>query len=681
MIEFEKIKSSIFNDEIIVNKGGWNLTTINNFPECKYLSADTETKLYYNDGSLVDDEQLYQVIHEYKKNKKFQINKYLRENINVKCYAFTLSDGVNFALFQCIEDFIKACCLFKAKRVFWYNAKFDFCIFDYYFLNNNWKSVDDYGEYDGKLKKLPSNTYHNLIGSYGQRYQMRIWYHCKDKKYRNVVRSFKMLDICNIYGGGLNKNLKDWNICEDDGTPLYKLTMSYQSADITSQEDLMYMRNDVVGLHRLAIKIDENLKELTSFSLFKGDFMTAGGLAKKSLLKYMFHEEFAPSNLKLFQKYFPMTANRDDYFRTFKLYKGGICVVNPYKINKEQHVIYKYDSNSMYPDKMLKMQYPFGEAKHPKIKNNHVDFKEGYLYVLRLRLFNGHVKENMIAMYQSSISGKYQEDFIEADDILIWKDELDELENWYDLEYQIVDCFEYEGKHPKGVVDFVNTFYEIKNTQKGAKKQGAKLLLNSSYGKLAQKIEQQKVEVIIEENITKLRVVGVEIDDKHIMSVLLGSRITALARVDLMRHIRIYTRNNPRKYFCYCDTDSIHTLLESNIDIDDKEIGKYKCEGIYQNGIYLAPKTYLLNNNDEYETHCKGVNTNVVSAELHGHTWKDALDIFKPKKEFKTLCGLNVRGGKALIYLDKMIVRDIPICMEDINQEIIVGSDDDVYPI
>ena len=59
---------------------------------------------------------------------------WIKKNLEVRAYAFTLSDGENFALFQNAEDFLTACAMFNVKRVFWYNAKSDFAIFDYYLV-------------------------------------------------------------------------------------------------------------------------------------------------------------------------------------------------------------------------------------------------------------------------------------------------------------------------------------------------------------------------------------------------------------------------------------------------------------------------------------------------------------------------------------------------------------------
>ncbi len=221
------------------------------------------------------------------------------------------------------------------------------------------------------------------------------------------------------------------------------------------------------------------------------------------------------------------------------------------------------------------------------------------------------------------------------------------------------------------------TFYEIKCKEKGAKRQGAKLLLNSAYGKLAQKVERLILTYELDEDgISHLIQISSETDEKSMLSVLLGSRITALSRVDLMKNIRSICKGNPKKYFVYCDTDSIHSLLPYD-KCDDKELGKYKCEGIFEYGLYLAPKTYLLYDKGEFDVHCKGVNTEVVAQEVEGKTFKEATKIFRGKRKFKCLCGLNVRGGKALVWLDKYIVKDdIKIDTSILEEEIV---SDNIY--
>ena len=83
----------------------------------------------------------------------------------------------------------------------------------------------------------------------------------------------------------------------------------------------------------------------------------------------------------------------------------------------------------------------------------------------------------------------------------------------------------------------------------------------------------------------------------------------------------------------------------------------------------------MLYENGKYEVHCKGVNTNVVAKELEGKTIKEACKIFKGNRNFKCLCGLNVKGGKALVWLNKMILREDLVINVDAAEEVELVSD------
>lgn len=629
--------------------GNWNFSTYEKFSHCDYISADTETKLYYN-GELLSEEKAYEYY------KMFGA-KWCRTNIVVKAYAFMLSDGENFALFQCIEDFIKCCATMLVKKVFWYNAKFDFSIFDYYFAINKWERSQEVVENFNKQRhKIHSNVFQSMDGEFGQRYQLRIWKSYTNSHYHIKVHNFKMIDICNIFGGGLRRNLEDWGIVDKQGKDVRKLTMDYVNASV--ENDIDYMIADTKGLHLLAEKINEKIFELSGYSLFDGDYITAGGLAKKSMLNYMFGDKKLKENMKQFRQIFPITIEEDKNFRDFSLFQGGKCLVNPYYINKIVKYIYKYDENSMYPDKMKKMLYPVGKGKIVKeISNN-----ERKLYILKIKNIYGFLKENMIPIWYDTLTKDYQSQIFEEESQYFWLEELNIIEKYYNISYEIEEIIEYDGYYCKGMQKYVDTYYKVKNTSKGAVKQGAKLFLNAGYGKLAERVEKVSCHYeLSEEGYIHLVKGETQIDKKSLMSVIVGSRITALARTNLLDLILKICKNNPKKYFLYCDTDSVHALC-SYEDTDDKELGKMKCEGIYEFGKYIAPKSYLLYNNleendNEYEVHTKGVNVNVVKKELEKcKDFYQASEKFKAGVTYKCLTSLNCIGGKALIYIDKMLL-------------------------
>lgn len=646
-------KNNYFKDKFIVI-GDWNFSSNEKFSRCDYISADTETKLYLN-KQLLTEEKAHEL---YEKNGA----KWCRKNIEVIPYAFMLSNGINFALFTNIEDFLLCCATMLVKKVFWYNAKFDFSLFDYYFATNNWEESENViKEFNGKKHRIHKNTFQSLNGEYGQRYQLRLWVEYTNRSYHKKVHNFKMIDICNIFAGGLKRNLIDWEIQDKKGKKVRKLSMDYVNANI--ENDIDYLIADTKGLHLLAEKIDIKVKEISGFSLFDGDYITAGGLAKKSLLKFMFKKEKQKDNIKLFKTFFPMTKELDKKFRTYKLYQGGKCFVSPYKVGKIVNNIYKYDINSMYPTQMKQMLYPIGNGKIvDKISN-----EKNKIYVLKISKIYGFMKKDMVPVWYDILTNDYKEQIYEEEPRYMWLEEINELKNYYELIYNTEEIIEYKAMQCKGAKDYVDNFYKIKKDSKGAIKQGAKLFLNSAYGKLAQKIERQECHYkLTEDGYIHLEKGQIQIDEKNIMSVLVGSRITSLSRVMLMEYIRKICKNNPKKYFVYCDTDSVHALCKYN-DTDDTELGKMKSEGIYEYGKYLAPKTYLLFNNlekndKEFEVHTKGVNTNVVKKEveidylIYESFEHIANNLFVSGKTYKCLTSLNCKGGKALIYIDKMLL-------------------------
>jgi len=646
MVKWQQNK--IFDMPFIVI-GNWDFSTYEKFSHCKFVSADTETKLYYK-NELLTEQKAYEFYKTYGA-------KWCRQNIVVKAYAFMLSDGENFALFQCIEDFIKCCATMLVEKVFWYNAKFDFAIFDYYFAINHWERSQDVVESFNKQKhKIHSNVFQSMDGDFGQRYQLRIWKSYKNRNYNVKVHNFKMIDICNIFGGGLRRNLEDWGIVDNTGKEVRKLTMDYVNASI--ENDIEYMIADTKGLHLLAIKINDKIKEISGYSLFDGDYITAGGLAKKSLLNFMFGDKKVRPNMKIFKQLFPMTVEEDKNYRDFKLYQGGKCFVSPYYINKIVKNIYKFDVNSMYPHKMRTMLYPVG---HPKIVDKIIK-KDRKLFIIKIKNIYGYLKENMVPTWYDVITNEYQFQVFEEKSQYFWLEEIEMLEKYYNLTYEIEQIMEFDGYYLKGAQNYIDTYYDIKSKSKGAIKQGAKLFLNSAYGKLAERVEKVSCHYELSEDGYMHLVKGeTQIDEKSLMSILVGSRITSLARVQLMDYIIKICKGNPKKYFLYCDTDSVHALCDFK-DTDDKALGKMKNEGVYEYGKYLAPKTYILynelsKNNKEYEVHTKGVNVYVVENELKKcKDFQSASELFKAGVQYKCLSSLNCIGGKALIYIDKVLL-------------------------
>ena len=667
---------------------GWDFSTLKNFPKETILAADTETKTY-QDGELQSEEDLYLFYKFCMANKQLGFN-HFRSKIEVRGYAFMISNGVNFALFQCIEDFITCITQMNTKRVIWYNTRFDFTLFDYHFLKNNWiNKADIMQQHKGQKGKIKpcDKMFSSLNGEYGQRYRMEIWKEYSNKSGHKKIHKTTMIDLCNILGGGLRKNLENFDVKDENGNDIRKLEMDYVNADLENENDIQYMINDTKGLYYLAKKFDDACKEISGLSFLDGDYMTAGGLAKKSMLRFMFN----PNNSKTitdkdcfkeFKKHFPMNKEIDKEFRLNYLYKGGCCLINPQYTKKILTNVHKYDENSMYPHKEKTMKLPYGSYKIYSPENLE-KFDNKKCYILKLKYLHGYLKENKIPFYMDCITNDFVDEICETHYRYIWYEELKMYEIYYEMEYEIEKIYEFDAVYSKGLIKFVDNFYVIKcTTTNPSFKQTSKTIINSSYGKFSQNVNPVVIKYQINENgyleTVKFYKNGEEISDNDLMSIFVGSRITALARVDLGLKIDYVCKGNSKKYFVYCDTDSIHALRPYK-NTDGKILGMLKNEGTYKYAYYLAPKTYIMQDADgKYEVHCKGVNTDVVKNEvLKEKNFFDVINnVFKPNRQFKCLNCLNVVGGRALFYVDKVLLNET-----NNDSELINLTSDDIIDI
>ena len=265
---------------------------------------------------------------------------------------------------------------------------------------------------------------------------------------------------------------------------------------------------------------------------------------------------------------------------------------------------------------------------------------------------------------------------------------MNELEKWYDINNDCHRVIVYKTREISGYKQFINDFYELKKTSKKngdkAKTAFAKLLLNSSYGKLAERVVRDITVREVNPETGAIHLVGSgeqEIDESSMLSIVQGAYITASARVWILSHIREICGEKVAERLVYCDTDSVHAFA-----VYDKsnafDLGGFKDESP-ENGFnavkYIAPKCYFDAEIDEetgetrdIEIHSKGLNIKVIESEFTNGviekdgekmpSWKNIRDIdkrFSYGEKFQPLSGMNVRGGKALIPIEKYLAKPV----------------------
>lgn len=251
----------------------------------------------------------------------------------------------------------------------------------------------------------------------------------------------------------------------------------------------------------------------------------------------------------------------------------------------------------------------------------------------------------------------------------------------------------------------------------GAKREIAKLLLNSLYGKTGQRlfvdttstlsdneafakvsayriavnayynsIEKNASSDIIDWWLNKINDSKIECIDKDLRvynykskkdhkdtNVMWASYITSMARCELWKACERCDFEQ-----AYVDTDSCIMPMEykKKMPIDDKEIGKWKEEGIVHHGRFYAPKSYIV----DISTHdkeslfrhtrvvMKGVDNEIIrrfynkEGFIPSNMYNKIVDIFRPNTEFSTYKitpfkqsrRMNIESGSARLLTKKL---------------------------
>ena len=645
------------------------------------FAIDTETQTYFK-GKLIDTHKLLKKLKGLNTEDK-------RKALSNVTWAWQIYEEENgFVMTNDFNTFLEYIGRAGLQYGWCYNSTFDFAQIDYAILSTNEWKPHIHGT---KNSKGQDHTYESIHNDMGARYAYKLWYEYKNKSRHYHVHAVEFRDFMKLIPGGLAKLLKDLDVRDKNGTPIRKLTMEYQDVDTNNltDDEIAYCKNDVKGLYYAIKQFNEMIESQSNgeCSIFgkNTNLMTAGGFAKRELLRSLYPHITKPRNrIKAYQRQHPITEAQDKWVRENHLYRGGISYVNPlYKGKLIRRTMYRYDVNSEYPYSMASINDLIGAPQkldYEAYKKLPKEEKERYEVILALNYVYGEVKHNMLGMWYDPFRRDFVDTINEEGLHLIYEREFNEMLNWYDnVEYSI----EYVillTKGKKVYAPFVNNNYANKAQ---AKKDGnktlqmvTKLLLNSSYGKLAERIERISGHYELNEENGAIHFVRdkVEVDTKSVMSVFVGALITAYARTFILSKIREVCGNDVKHNFIYIDTDSIH-CFNDYAKADAYSLGGLKLEAKCMACKYILPKTYIdietINKNgtipyEALEVHSKGVSTSAVVADLkkkqkgkkHNLPTLELIDN-KIAYGSKYIClqAMNVKGGKVLIPVLKDLAR------------------------
>lgn len=658
------------------------------------FAIDTETQTYF-DGKLLSNKALFKKVKDLNNDAK-------RKRLhNVtwawQCYDeyngfFMTNDFETFLLYQCACGYMFGWC---------YNSTFDFAQIDYEILakgREKWKPHQHVKRGSGEAyNKGQAWTYESIHNDMGARYAYKLWVEYKNASRHKYVHAIEYRDFMKLVTGGLKKLLNDLDVRDNDGNPIRKLTMEYQAVstdvDTISDNDIAYCENDVKGLYFAIKQFNVTIEQQSNNELhiFGKDtnIMTAGGFAKHELLRSLYPNlKNKRMRIKAYQKQHPLTQAQDEYLRKNYLYRGGVVIVNPLykgKLLTKQNMgrpMNRYDVNSEYPYAMSVINDLIGRPVRKKLSEYEaMPNKDEYEAVYILKSAYGIVKENYLGVWYDPFKKDFVKVINESGTHLMFEREINEMAEWYDDFTISCDEVLLWKKGKKAYAPFVYENYELKAQAKKDKnatlQQTTKLKLNSSYGKLAERVERVIGHYELNEETGAIHFVRDEtkIDAGSSMNVAIGALVTCVARCYILSKIREVCAGDIKHKFVYIDTDSIHAFADYP-KADAYALGGLKLEAQCDAVKYIAPKTYIdierVNKDstidyDTIEVHSKGINLSAIIADLKKkqkgkkHNLP-TLELVNRKIEYgaQYLClvAMNVKGGKVLIPTLKYLARE-----------------------
>lgn len=516
-------------------------------------------------------------------------NYYLQNGYTkVWLWAMCDSDANMVEIGENIEDFIKLLRKMYGKTIYFHNLKFDGEFIISWLLNNGYQYYEDL--------KTVKRGFSTLIGEMGEFYGMDIKF--ADRQIVHIHDSLKLLPF------------KVSKIAKDFGLPIMKEEIDYDNY-IVDAKKISYITNDV---------------RIVAMALNK---IKAEGMTKRTTASCAYGQYTRMRSETFMLDTFPILD--DEFLDEWReAYRGGRSQVNPLFRNKIVHNVKRYDINSMYPSIMYNEKLPYGEPF--EIDKINTTAFELYHVFISFTLKHGHLPS---LLKKSSVFGDDDSYYIETDGIEeLWISNIDYelLLRHYDVTY--VKFVKMIGFRTTKLlfIDYVEKWYSKKNVDTGAKKIVDKLMLNCLYGKFGSNHKGYHKIPILDEETGKVKYTKSEVCEMKKYYLPIAIAITSYAH----KYIDDAINETGIENFVYCDTDSIHTIGElPQSMIDNKELGKFKLEGIEEKAKYVRQKSYITYENGKYTITCAGMTEDMKDDVIN--KYKDS--VFKAFSE-----GLIVKG-------------------------------------
>lgn len=467
--------------------------------------------------------------------------------------------------------------------------------------------------------EMKNRTFEYAISDLGQWY--RIVIKTNTGKIIELRDSLKLLPFSvKAIGEGFNTKHK-------------KLEMEYNGFRFSgceiSPEEQHYIANDVLVIKEaLEIMYEEGHKKLTIGSCALADFKkTMTRSAWSDYMPDLYQLKLSPEDAAAYglrQRQGRPAPSIGDYIR--RSYRGGWCYLVRGREDKIAENGITADVNSLYPSMMHSEsgnKYPVGLPTFWRgnlIPAEALAYDKYYFVRIRTRFYlrDGflpfvQIKGNFLYRGNECLEtsdvfnpkdGKYYDSFksiggerrSSAVELTLTCTDFELLMDHYNLvDFEILDGCYFDAVI--GLFDqYIDKYREMKQTSKGARRQMAKLMLNSLYGKTAASIDSSFKVAFLKDD-KSLGFWTVNDYTKTPGYIPIGSAITSYARNFTIRAAQANFHGFDKPGFIYADTDSIHCDLPpeqiKGIKVDPTAFCCWKLESSWDKALFVRQKTYM----------------------------------------------------------------------------------------
>lgn len=412
-------------------------------------------------------------------------------------------------------------------------------------------------------------------------------------------------DLSKIYGGGLGKVAKAFNLPTQKGEIDYTLNRLHNH--IITEEEKHYCFNDTRIIIDILLKmIEKNDKEFFNA-------VSMASYSMKKMIKIGYPRATKP--YKCFREDYPELDDKETEFLR-KGVGGGITYApGRWQFKDIKHDILHIDAHQMHPTQAYYKTFPYGKGEYFVGKP-----PMGRICACRIRITYDDVKLHSVI----SLIGL---DFVQDRELVVWDFEIPTMKKVYvNLEIEYIDGYAYKMK-PLPWRKFYALNYD-ERLKARAKKDDFnvlyyKLLNNSSYGKLLEKPHNVVfANIINEDGVIDSDVIQkgdneLEMNAKYTY-IPVGSCIPAYSRVCLIETALKFGWEK----ICYFDTDSIFVIKDEetekvwNTKVSHYDyLGGWALEEVIEQAQFTAPKRYKTLSNGKTTIKAGGINFNKFKEE------------------------------------------------------------------